>query len=253
MLRPIIAAALIATACSACFAHNHVGVNAVNGQLSIVVGYNPGESYLTIGAPPTRQVLDLGSPFIVRAPDTLGQSGEYNGWFSADELLLTSDFYATNLTGGDIYYEIVSFVPVAGTVGDPAATIVWGQFSSVDSTFAPSAIQGAPARIDRSFHVGVGSHQHNQGFAIGGRGVYDLTLIAWDANGVFADSDPVTFRIATTCPADYDADGVVAVADIFAYLNGWFAGDVRADFNGSETVEVQDIFDFLNAWFQGCE
>jgi hypothetical protein len=53
------------------------------------------------------------------------------------------------------------------------------------------------------------------------------------------------------CRADFDQNGSLSVADIFAFLNGWFAGDPRADFNGGG-LSVQDIFDFLNAWFAGC-
>ena len=54
------------------------------------------------------------------------------------------------------------------------------------------------------------------------------------------------------CPADFDENGTLAVADIFAYLNAWFALDKPADFNYSGTLETQDIFDFLGAWFAGC-
>jgi hypothetical protein len=54
------------------------------------------------------------------------------------------------------------------------------------------------------------------------------------------------------CAADYDGNGVLAVADIFAYLNAWFAGNASTDFNGSGQLEVADIFAFLNAWFAGC-
>jgi hypothetical protein len=54
----------------------------------------------------------------------------------------------------------------------------------------------------------------------------------------------------TPCPADHDGSGIVAVADIFAFLSDWFAGD--ADFDGSGATEVGDIFAFLAAWFQGC-
>jgi hypothetical protein len=53
---------------------------------------------------------------------------------------------------------------------------------------------------------------------------------------------------------DWDGDGVVGVADIFAFLNSWFAGAGEAggaDFNESGATTVQDIFDFLNAWFAG--
>ncbi|HMN39873.1 MAG TPA: GC-type dockerin domain-anchored protein [Phycisphaerales bacterium] len=54
------------------------------------------------------------------------------------------------------------------------------------------------------------------------------------------------------CPADFNGDGGPSVADIFEFLNVWFAGDVRADFDSSGGLTVQDIFDFLNAWFSGC-
>jgi uncharacterized membrane protein len=63
-----------------------------------------------------------------------------------------------------------------------------------------------------------------------------------------ATSNEATY---TVCPADFDCSGSLAVADIFAFLNAWFADDPRADFNGGG-LAVQDIFDFLNAWFAGC-
>jgi hypothetical protein len=43
----------------------------------------------------------------------------------------------------------------------------------------------------------------------------------------------------------------VQVADIFAFLNTWFASSPGADWNGDGTVTVQDIFEFLNDWFTG--
>ncbi|HMN40288.1 MAG TPA: immunoglobulin domain-containing protein, partial [Phycisphaerales bacterium] len=58
------------------------------------------------------------------------------------------------------------------------------------------------------------------------------------------------------CAADFNADCVLEVQDIFDFLNAWFAGDPAANFNGSTgfppDLEIQDIFDFLNAWFAGC-
>ncbi len=57
---------------------------------------------------------------------------------------------------------------------------------------------------------------------------------------------------STDCRADYDDSGHLTVADIFAFLNGWFDGERDADFNGSHALEVADIFAFLNAWFAGC-
>lgn len=65
----------------------------------------------------------------------------------------------------------------------------------------------------------------------------------------------------TGCAADFDKNGTLAVADIFAFLNSWFAGchgqagdcaGTFADYDCSNTIAVQDIFAFLNAWFAGC-
>jgi hypothetical protein len=57
------------------------------------------------------------------------------------------------------------------------------------------------------------------------------------------------------CYPDYDKANGIQVADIFAFLNDWFAGSLFAHVGGdgaSGTLAVQDIFNFLNAWFAGC-
>ena len=59
------------------------------------------------------------------------------------------------------------------------------------------------------------------------------------------------------CPADYDASGGVNVADLFVFLDAWFAqvlsggapGTPSADFDSNLTVNVADLFAFLDAWF----
>jgi hypothetical protein len=56
----------------------------------------------------------------------------------------------------------------------------------------------------------------------------------------------------TPCIADFNCDQTAAVADIFEFLNAWFAGSPTADINGVQGINVQDIFDFLSAWFAGC-
>ncbi len=56
------------------------------------------------------------------------------------------------------------------------------------------------------------------------------------------------------CRCDTDGSGTLTAADIFDYLNLWFANDPRADINGGG-VQASDIFDFLNCWFTpafGC-
>ncbi len=56
----------------------------------------------------------------------------------------------------------------------------------------------------------------------------------------------------TTCAADFDNNGTLEVADIFTFLNAWFAGLPSADFNAAGGVDINDIFDYLNAFFAGC-
>ena len=66
------------------------------------------------------------------------------------------------------------------------------------------------------------------------------------------------FRGQVSCPADFNASGSLAVDDVIAFLNSWFAGASQdptanpADFDENGAVEVRDIFAFLNAWFGGC-
>lgn len=56
----------------------------------------------------------------------------------------------------------------------------------------------------------------------------------------------------TCCPANFDGMNGLQVADIFAFLNAWFAGSASADFDHSGALAVADIFAFLNAWFVSC-
>jgi hypothetical protein len=56
------------------------------------------------------------------------------------------------------------------------------------------------------------------------------------------------------CYADYNKSGQITVADIFDFLNSWFAGSpfARVGSDGSPgPLAVQNIFDFLNLWFAG--
>ncbi len=81
-------------------------------------------------------------------------------------------------------------------------------------------------------------------------------VVAKDRRFQNTSADSGTFAITpgaypATCPADFNADGTLAVQDIFDYLNAWFSGSSSADFNGNG-LSVQDIFDYLNAWFTGC-
>lgn len=54
------------------------------------------------------------------------------------------------------------------------------------------------------------------------------------------------------CKADYNKTSGVELLDIFAFLDGWFAGSADADFTGLGGVDLLDIFGFLEAWFAGA-
>jgi hypothetical protein len=77
---------------------------------------------------------------------------------------------------------------------------------------------------------------------------FQIRALVGNACGV-STSNEATYVI---CPADFDCNGTLAVADIFAYLSAWFAGDPSTDFDGVNGLQVQDIFTFLSAWFTGC-
>ena len=54
------------------------------------------------------------------------------------------------------------------------------------------------------------------------------------------------------CRADFNANTVVTVQDIFDFLDLWFMGDFNADVDHSQAVNVGDIFEFLAAYFSPC-
>ncbi|MBY0262100.1 MAG: immunoglobulin domain-containing protein [Phycisphaerales bacterium] len=82
-------------------------------------------------------------------------------------------------------------------------------------------------------------------------GTYTLSFETCAASGPLTQATVATLTV-NPCPPDVDGDGTRTVADIFAFLGFWFAGDVRGDFNGDQSIGVADIFAFLGAWFAGC-
>jgi hypothetical protein len=77
---------------------------------------------------------------------------------------------------------------------------------------------------------------------------------AWSLGGVCTPSpcmSPAALAV-TPCPADFNHSGSVDAADMFDFLNAWFAADQRADFNGEGRTSVLVLLDFTNAWLHGC-
>jgi len=54
------------------------------------------------------------------------------------------------------------------------------------------------------------------------------------------------------CPADWNANGIATVQDIFDFLSAYFGNLPSADINFSGALGTQDLFDFLAAYFAGC-
>ncbi len=241
-------AAAIAFAAAPAFAHHHhVTVRTPTGtpgeQLQLVVGYYEDELDLSID-PSSGQILDGDSTFVVALP-TLIDSGPLAGMFTGDGLSLTSDFYAKEgvLNGGDMYYEMVAIVPVEGDPTNGA----WCTTDEVTGEVNVEATSLGETRIERSLHVGVGGHPHGQILALAADGEYDVTLVAWDLNGIFLDSDPVVVRVHAHVPTpDFDGDGAVGAADLAFLLGAW--GTHEADLNGDATTDATDLALLLGAW-----
>ncbi len=248
--RRISAAAIILAAASA-QAHNHLTVDTTGGQpgdqILIVAGYYPNEEVYSIQ---DGQLRYCEEPQVYSLVDQLGQAGPFNGWYAGFDVLLTSDFYFSTgrLDGGDFRWELAAVEAISA---GPAA-IAWGKFGA--SGFTPSAQSAAGDRLGRSFDTKVAGHDHTQGYAISAPGVYDLTLIAWDSNGVYADSAPVKvrFRVGSACASDFDGSGFVDTDDYDAFVLSFIAGEPCADIDHSGFVDTDDFDVFVRAFELGC-
>ena len=78
------------------------------------------------------------------------------------------------------------------------------------------------------------------------------TTAAGRYSGNLVACNPSGNVVSPCCFANFDGVNGLQVADIFAFLNAWFAGSPTADFDGINGLQVADIFAFLNAWFAGC-
>jgi hypothetical protein len=112
----------------------------------------------------------------------------------------------------------------AGSGGGDAFDIAW----------AVDAATGQPAALDRIDFVRITN---------------PVDALLGPVGEWSAEIDAVAIVRPLADPADFDGNGTVAVADIFAFLAAWFAGDPRADLDGTPGIGVSDIFAFLAMWF----
>ncbi|MBY0312716.1 MAG: hypothetical protein K2W85_11660 [Phycisphaerales bacterium] len=117
-------------------------------------------------------------------------------------------------------------------------------FIGVGATCSPSPCAPPPAGICcRGASCSTTVAQANC-TAIGGAGAVWVSSSATCNSG--SDTTPC-------CYSDFNKTGGTTVADIFDYLNEWFASAPAARYggDGTGTPVVADLFAYLNAWFVG--
>ncbi len=256
LLRRVVPGLILLCAAGAARAdHNHITVASIStpeGPKAVsVAGYYPLESDVWIDEEDGR-LMKGERMLVVEFHDELVDPGPYSGWIGSLELRLTSDYYfATGLLdGGNFWYEIASVEFIGGVPGD----LVYGHFDEDTGLFVGDADSTGATRVERSINVGTGSHDHSQAAVMSSTyGAFDVTLVAWDSNGVYLDSDPVIVRFAVRpCPADYDRNGFVNGDDFDTFLAYFGAGSDEADFDGNGFVNGDDFDAFAAAFDAGC-
>lgn len=255
-IKPIVSGCLLACVPLAS-AHNHLTVDtiATPDGLKIIIraGYYPSEPGFAIDSLGRLALND--EPVVIDLPDVLIQGGEFEGVAASADLVLTSDYFfiTGRLDGGNFMWEIAKVLPVEGGF----ARITWGSFDE-SFVYAPTARSGSIDRVSRSFDTQIGGHDHDQGFTVGSSGEYEITLVAWDSNGVYLDSDPVTVRVRAVgspprCMADVTDDQTTDFGDFLSFFNGFDSLDATlADLDQNGSVDFADFLLFFNAYDAGC-
>jgi hypothetical protein len=83
---------------------------------------------------------------------------------------------------------------------------------------------------------------------IADRGTY--RIVATPTCGGAVRSDQIS--LAVYCLADYDKNDRVDGADVFKYLDDWFAGVPISNGSVARVSSVNGLMEFLAAWFAGC-
>lgn len=169
--------------------HNHITVDTDGAQVLLDTGYLPDESGFEIAA--DGWVMYEGER-LVRESIAEWTGSPLTGWQLGAESVFTSDFYAPTgrLDGGDFWIEITGFEFVGG---DRRSDFAWATRDR--SQLEQIGQLSGETREERSFYVGNNRHPHGQVWLAERPGLYELTVTAWDANGVYADSGPVRMYI----------------------------------------------------------
>lgn len=220
---------------------------AAGEAVMIVAGYLPPEDHFSIDA--DGRLLHDGEILVVHLEDVSTLDG-FVDWNIGIGMTLTSDHFSLTgrLDGGDFSYEITNVATVVG-----ASVVAAGWVSFEGGEIHVSARSDGASRTERSFHVGFNGHPEGQLMLVDKRGLYDVTIQAWDGNGVYTDSSPVIVRVQSGhCIADFNEDGVANTLDFLAFLNAFNLSEDEADVNGDGVINTLDFLVFLNAFNLGC-
>jgi MYXO-CTERM domain-containing protein len=158
-----------------------------------------------------------------------GGASAVSGWYAQSSLALNpittrqsanftggDAFIATNtLVGGNFAWEIMSVTALGGS--SPASFGIGMMETSGITTDADRrllstkagfdvfgmydhTLAGGGSLADRSIHLGYGNHFHGWGFFLSGLGTYEISMRAYDLNGVYTASEALTFQV-TSVPA----------------------------------------------------
>jgi hypothetical protein len=249
-VRSAAAAAAALSVSAIALAHGHITVDTASGtpgdKTIVRVGYQATEADKSITADGT--LMQGANPWRIVATTPVAAPAPYAGWSAGNGATLTSDyFYGTgDLAGGDFRFELAAITQLDGSAA--SATVAWAVVGS-DGSLSNVARTDAATRAGRSFTVGAGVHQHGQ-YVLGSvPGAYRVKIVAWDANGVYADADPVTIEVQVgALPAgDLNGDFRVDGADLGILLGQW-GGPGSGDLNGDGRVDGADLGILLGAW-----
>lgn len=101
-----------------------------------------------------------------------------------------------------------------------------------------SSDDGGPGDADSVVNGEVGIHDFGHSFDI-----RDL-----NGDGLISNADASLID----CPVDLNADGILDIFDVFAYLGLFDAGSTEADLTSDGVLDIFDVFAFLNAFNAGC-
>ena len=195
----LLPAALALAVPSVALAHLHLTSEVVDGPAGPTLAFTTyGESCVTID--PSGRLLDDGAPLTYTLETGPIVGGAFDGYLTGAAPTLTTDLpafaaaFPDPASRPDVQYELAAITPVNG-----AADNVIGYSIPADPAEGlpyQDAFTNGATLADRSLDYGFDEHLHGVSLYSLRPGLYDLTLLSRDANGLLAPGGPVTFRVS---------------------------------------------------------